>query len=308
VYETARKLYREYIAKRLVENVKGSDGLKFKLEKILQRVQEEKKVELTETEMRRLLWLIDESNQYGLAKEICELVNLLLEPNYTGNIGQVVMAVEKEMLQEQRTVISKQRLREMKEKERKKLLKVRKTLKGDLRFEGPEVPENIKNTVNFINRYLVPEPADIKQAHYVLIDEYRAERYKDEIEKIKDKWHTIFVTQIPEGVDPKDVVALVDPEDIVNIPGVVLYLPLVYCEKSFILAAWSSINKSDNLIGTPVFNFVKSFYEELLGETLEDTEVKSWFSEPWLLKDKITKISEHINLLRIALQELDKAA
>jgi hypothetical protein len=326
VYETARRLYREYIAKRLVETVSSEVAspearndrartlLCVKLEKILTRVQEGKQIELTETQMHRLLWLIDESNQFGLAKEIAELVNLILEPNYTGNVGQVIMALEKEILlweyeEKQLEVDSRQSIvNRIKEKEKKKLLKIRRTLKGDLRFEGPEVPENIKNTVNFINRYLVPKPADVKQTHYVLIDEFRAKEYEAVIDEISKKWNVRFITQIPEDVNAKDVVALVDPEDAAKISEVILYLPLVYNEKAFILAAWLCINKPDNIIGTPVYNFVKGFYEELLGETLADTEVVSWFSEPWLLKDKITKISEHINLLRIALQELDKAA
>jgi hypothetical protein len=53
---------------------------------------------------------------------------------------------------------------------------------------------------------------------------------------------------------------------------------------------------------------VLNFYKELLGVDIHMEEVKQWFSAPWLLRDKIIRMSENINLLRIALEQLDKSA
>jgi ATP-dependent Clp protease ATP-binding subunit ClpA/WD40 repeat protein len=310
IYEIARKIYREYIAGKLVEVVQGSEELKEKLENILKRVQEGKRIELTETQLHRLLWLIDKSKENNLVPEIAELLNLILEPNYTGNIGQVVMALEKEMLE---IVNGRQSIVDRKiQEEKQKLLTVRRNVKGDLRFEGPSIPERVKEAVRYVDGTDVPEPANIEQAHYILINEYRARRYKDKIKEIEDKWNVKFITEIPKGVDEKDVIVLIDPEDAdissLTMKGVAMYLPLIYCEKSFILAAWLSINKPEDITKTPVFTFVLNFYKELLGVDIHMEEVKQWFSAPWLLRDKIIRMSENINLLRIVLGELDKHA
>jgi signal transduction histidine kinase/FMN phosphatase YigB (HAD superfamily) len=331
VYEKARKLYREYIAKKLVESVEGSENLKTKLGDILTRVQEGKKIELTETQLHRLLWLVDKSKENNLVSEMVELLNLILEPNYTGNIGQVITVLEEELLEKansrQSTLLencAKSVVDNIKEAEKEKLLTIHRTFTGDLRFsatkgrdlanggEGPDLPDSVKEIVRYVDKYQIPEPANIEQMHYVLINEYRARRYKDEIKQIEDKWHVKFITEIPNGVDSKDIVVLIDPEDAdmfsLTMKGVAMYLPLIYCEKSFILAAWLSINKPEDITKTPVFTFVLNFYKELLGVDIHMEEVKQWFSAPWLLRDKIIRMSENINLLRIALEQLDKSA
>jgi ATP-dependent Clp protease ATP-binding subunit ClpA len=344
VYESAKELYRKYIAQKLVEAVSGEIAspearndmaqvlLRIKLEKILERVQGGNKIELSETQLHRLLWLIQQSNQYGLAKEIAELVNLVLEPNNTGNIGQVIMALEKEMLlwmyeQKEHTAYSIQRVHT---EEKQKLLTIHINHTGDLRFEGPELSDNIKNTINFMHKYAPHElnglffagnkpqqadagpPIDASKIHYVLIDEFRARNYKDVISSISKKTNVVFVTKLPDGVNPADVVVLLDPEDADkdkwSTQGFNLFMPMFYNEKGFMLAAWLSLHKTTAINDNPAFYFVKHFYEYMFNKTLTNDEVVAWFTQPWLLKDRIQKVSENINILRVALEQLDKAA
>lgn len=316
VYEKARDLYRKYIAGRLADTVKGAKGaeiLKDKIDRILRRVQEGKRIELSEVELHRLLWLIDRSREINIVPEIARLIDLILEPDYAGDPGQVVMAVEKAILAHLYTEEQLHRqdvlnmIEELKTSEEKNRVSVYRTHAG-LRFEGKELPHKVKNIINYIYRFQPPSPAFAEGVHYVLIDEYRAERYADVIKHVSEKWGVRFITEIPEDVNKDEIVVLVDPEDTGEYKGFLWYLPLIYCEKSFELAAWLSINKPDKLIGTPVYEFVKTVYEELLGEELNDEDVISWFKKPWELKDRISNLSENLKLLRIAFKQLDISA
>lgn len=312
-------VFRKYIAEKLVQAVgdeEGAEGVRIKLENILEHVQKGEKIELTETQLHRLLWLINRCKEVNIVPEIARLISLILEPNYTGNQGEAVMAVEKIILEwivEKKDIEKSRRLLDEKTaQEKERILTVRRTVRGDLRFEGPGVPDNIKMAVKYVDRFKAPEPAEIEEVHYVLIDKYRVERFKETIDQISSKWNVRFVTDIPDGVRPEEIVVMIDPEDAdkgkwAN-SGFIWYLPLMYSRKSFILAAWLSINKDKDIKDTPVYKFVKEFYEELLGEKLEESEVISWFKEPWGLKDRIIKISENLKLLRIALEQIDSSA
>lgn len=99
VYEKAGKLYREYIAKKLAEAGEDSPLLKAKLDDILRRVQAGESIKLSETQLHRLLWLIDRSKEVDLVLEIAGLLNLIIEPDYKGDAGHVIMAIEKEILE-----------------------------------------------------------------------------------------------------------------------------------------------------------------------------------------------------------------
>jgi ATP-dependent Clp protease ATP-binding subunit ClpA len=325
LHKTAKEIYKKFIAIKLAQSMgdlkasgEAIESLKAKLEKILARVQEGKRIELTEIQMQRLLWLINQSKEFGLALEVSEIVNLMLEPNYAGNSSQVVMALEKEMLlwkYEQTRDVLDGRQSAFKEKiveEKKKLLTVHKTHTFDLRFEGPELPEYVKKATVYINKYTVPQPVDVKKACYVLIDEFRAKEYEKIIDEVSKEWNVKFITKIPDGVSSKDVVVMIDPEDADREKwagkGFEWFMPMVYNKKGFIFAAWLSITKPENIEENNTFFFVKHFYEQIFGKTLDPKEVAVWFKEPWLLKDRIVKVSEGLNLLRIALVQLDTAA
>jgi hypothetical protein len=189
-----------------------------------------------------------------------------------------------------------------------------KTVSG-LRFEGPEIPERVKDTVRYVYEYRASDPVEVKTKQYVLIDEYRAREYKDIIEDISNKYGVVFIdniNDIPQGINRDEVIVLVDPSDADRYKGYRWYLPLVYNKKSFVMAALLSINKPkrhEELKDTEIFLFVKKFYGKFMkDEKLSDEEIISWFENPMLLKDKLKKYSEELKLLRIAFTQLDVSA
>jgi hypothetical protein len=322
VYEKVRELYIKYIAGKLQGFVQETMGLSIEtgnIEAILKRIQEGKRIELNETQINRLLWLINRSKGFNLVPEIADLIQIILEPNYTGDVTEVIMALEKAILAEIYTEeqLARQnisvKLSAMQVVEKGKIL-IKPTIAG-LRFEGPELPERVKDTLQYVHNYGISVPSDIKEKHYVLIDEYRAREYKEIIEEVSKTYGVEFITDlntIPENVNREEVVVLVDPEDTERYKGYLWYLPLIYNKKSFVMAALLSIEKPDryqDLKNTNILRFVKGFYSEFLkGEDLKDEDVIAWFEKPWILQDRLKKYSGDLKFLRIAFTQLDISA
>ena len=59
---------------------------------------------------------------------------------------------------------------------------------------------------------------------------------------------------------------------------------------------------------TPVFDFMKGYYESILGEEIADEEILSWLTSPWRLNQRIRPLTEEISFIRIALTEIAKSA
>jgi len=312
-----------------VKGIKREDILKSKLERIVNKLLKGERVELTEEQVYRLLLLIHKSGDIGLVSEIAEFVNTLLEENYIGRRGEAVMAIEEAVLSwldtekqfaEQR---EKKRAETLKKGIRKKISKakqnviiVRRTFRGIRIDSGISIPENVRNAIEYIDRYKAPLPeTDSKEYHYVLIDKYRAKRYKEIIGEISEQWKVKFLTDIsdmPKDVNIKDIVVLLDPEDADKKQwqnkSFRWYLPLIYTKKSLILAAWMSINKPERLAGTPIYEFIKGFYKSLgIGDVTEE-QVAEWIQFPWLLKDKIESLTANLQMIRSAFEQLDTSA
>lgn len=315
-----RKMTVEHIAGLLISgDIPQKDILVDKLRRILTRLKEGKRIEITERQVNRLLWLIDKSRDVGLVKEIADVVDIILKPSgYIGDAGELVMTLEAAILpfvimKEQMEKV-KDRVRKIIKDEKRNVLKsVQKTVRG-LSFRGLKPSENVKKAMNYAYyKFEAPAPESARMGvRYVLIDEYRAERYGELIKEVERNWNVRFikdVTEIEEG-ERHGIIALVDPEDIGDNKWrgdtFKYYLPLPYMKLSFTLAA--ELATTDvGLEETRTYQFVSNFYRCWLGEGA-CKDIESWFSNPLLLRDRIESKLKELQFIRIAAEQLDTSA
>jgi CheY-like chemotaxis protein/HD-GYP domain-containing protein (c-di-GMP phosphodiesterase class II) len=204
----------------------------------------------------------------------------------------------------------------------KKMLKVVKAI-GGIRIEG-NVAENIRKTIGYIagnENWSLPKSNEQSRTRYVVVNK---ERIADKLDK--DEFKAVMaefqegnikvvydLNEIPKDqkVDMmRDVIILVDPEDVKDWEGKhrLRYLPLPYMGLSLRLAGHLVLIGDDIRPGTPVYNFVKGFYEKLLDKKLSDAFVTDLFVRPWYVLPKSKKFTEDLSILRSAIDQLSVAA
>jgi putative nucleotidyltransferase with HDIG domain len=203
----------------------------------------------------------------------------------------------------------------------KSLIKVIRTL-GGIRFEG-RVPENIRKVVGHMagnEGWKIPKPYEKERMCYVVVDRERmGDRLQDsDFEAVvnelkKNNVQIVYnIDDIPHNKKVKlnrDVVVLVDPEDVKDWEGKKYkYLPLPYMPLSLKLAGHTALTGGDTRQGTPVYNFVKSFYEKLLGRKISDESATKLFSQPWQILPKSKQFTDDLILLREAISQLSASA
>lgn len=192
-----------------------------------------------------------------------------------------------------------------------KMLRVIKTFNG-VRVIGKKISDRVRSLVGYLARHdkwELPSGVDIMKPRYIVVDKERKNNGLKSVEdELWNKYKIKVVTDkalVPKGAD---VVVLVDPKDVKKWKGITMsYLPLPYGELSLKLAASMVLSGIKVEKGTPVYNFVRGFYEILLGP-LTDEEVLKLFSEPWWILPRIDEeLSNDLDVLREAISQLDVA-
>lgn len=148
---------------------------------------------------------------------------------------------------------------------------------------------------------------------YILVTERRLEELKkiigvDEFSRAERQLmenNVRICTEVPQGVDLENVIRLVDPSDIKDMPRIakMFYLAMPYMRSSLYMAALIVRARGDLNSIPLVKELIMGLYKEL-----DEDDLADFIKQPWKILPKIQSVMADMDNLRKAIVLLEKAA